>query len=143
MVQDVIKQVEQIRSEKYGELKEELSQSAPNAVISFYSHTVGSLTDYQGHDVVIDCFLKNTPPQKSDNVALIIGFCYITSNPKLNADVVWGHPSGHCEAETFSDWLCCSDWPEVSEKNVEILYKDIPRLCKVFKEAIIRGYPSE
>ena len=34
-----------------------------------YSHSVGSLTEYQGHQIVIDCLLKDAPDNRPDSWA--------------------------------------------------------------------------
>src|SRR5262245_9498714 len=77
---------------------DELSMKYPNVKARAYSSPVGSATQYQGHGIAIDCLLTNAPIDQSDNVSLSVSLCHLTTQPKINADVCWGHPSGTVEA---------------------------------------------
>ncbi|MGH7852712.1 MAG: hypothetical protein ACREP3_04685, partial [Candidatus Binatia bacterium] len=70
-----------------------MSALFPEVKANVHSDSVGSLTEYQGHQIVIDCLLKDTPDDQPDNVALSVNFRHLTTNPKIDADVCWGHPS--------------------------------------------------
>lgn len=102
-----------------------------------YSQDVGSLTEYQGHQILIDCLLTDAPDDQPDNVALSVSLRHITTNPKIDADVCWGNPSGHIEAEFSPGPL------EVSDKVLNELYAVMPRLYDSLTEAIKRGKPSD
>ena len=60
----------------------------------------------------------------------------LTSNPKINGAVCWGHPSGHIEAEFSSEALA------VSDEVLADLYSQLPRLFESLGEAIAKGKPS-
>ncbi len=123
-------------------LAKRLTNEFPNVQARAYSTSVGSLTEYQGHLICVDCLLTDASHDETDNVALCVDLAYLTTHPKINADVVWGHPSGHSEADFFSDWQSSSDWLEVSDETLESLYADLPRLCETLIEAVRRRKPS-
>lgn len=153
MGQEFIKQVSKVVRKNFRGLKKELFQSAPNSCIRFHEAVLGPIpsTGFQGHSIVISCILFDATlesGEKSDNIALWVNFDLIyTSNPKMKTEIVWGPPFLEAtpewyespdiiEAKTFPNWV------DVSDKNLEVLYQDIPRLCRVFKEVIVRGYQN-
>jgi hypothetical protein len=73
---------------------------------------------------------------EADNVALSISLSKLTSTPKLNADVCWGHPSGYLEAEFTSSDL------DFNDETLEKLYADLPRLSESLIEAVRRRKPK-
>ena len=107
-----------------------------NVSANVYSQSVGALTEYQGHQIVIDCLLTNAPDDQPDNVSLSVDLQKLTSMPKINADVCWGHPSGYIEAEFSNADL------NVSDKVLADLYSQLPHLYDVLVEAIRRKKPS-
>jgi hypothetical protein len=114
-----------------------LSVEYPNVKANVYSHSVGSLIAFQGHGIGIDCLLVGTPDNRPDNVALSVDLQHLTTGPTIGADVCWGHPSGHVEAE-FS-----FDPQEVSERVLTDLNADLPRLYDALLSATKRGKPSD
>ena len=127
----------------FRDLAERLSNEFPNTKAQVYLHSVGSLTEFQGHSIGVDCLLTDASFDETDNVALSVDLAYLTTRPKINADVVWGHPSGHSEAEFFSDWQSSSDWLEVSDEVLGNLLADLPRLSESLVEAVRRRKPSD
>ena len=121
----------------FNELAERLRAEFPNVWTKVYSQSVGSLTEYQGHQIVIDCLLKDAPDDRPDNVALGVDLRHLTTVPKIDADVCWGHPSGHVEAEFSFDPI------EVSDQVLTDLYSDLPRLYEALIAAVRRGKPSD
>ena len=66
-------------------------QRYPRLRIQTWSGPVGSSTEYQGHDVGIDCLNPGASDDQPDNVALSIGVKHLTTLPLLcTADVCWG-----------------------------------------------------
>lgn len=120
-----------------------LSTKYPNVKARAYSSPTGSTTHYQGHDIVIDCLLTDAPDDQSDNVALSVGLCHLTTEPKINVDVCWGHPAGTIEAAFYENWISSNDWPMATKETIEKLYQDIPRLIDALEQAIKRGHPPK
>jgi hypothetical protein len=69
--------------------------------------SVGSLTPYPGRIIGIDCLLAHAPEDHPDNVALGVDVQHLTTVPLIDADVCWGHPSGHAEAQFSYDLRKC------------------------------------
>jgi hypothetical protein len=122
---------------KFRDWANRASAECPNVKANSYSHSVGSRTVYQGHGIGIDCLLLDTPEDRPDNVALCVDVQQLTTVPMIDADVCWGHPSGHVEAE-FS-----FDPQEVSGEVLTDLYADLPRLYDALLAALKRGKPSD
>ena len=118
-------------------LAEQLSTRFPNVVARAFSGSVGSLTEYQGYHVGVECLLTDAPDNRPDNVALSVDLWHLTTTPKVDAGVCWGHPSGHSEAEFRPGPL------EVSSEILNELYVELPRLYESLVEAVNRGKPSD
>jgi hypothetical protein len=125
------------------ELAEALRRQVPGRQLRVYEGPVGSATEYQGYDVGIECLLPNVSPDQPDNVALQIGVCHLTSKPRVMADVVWGHPSGHVEAAFREDWSGNHEWPEATPDVLQAIEDDLPRLTAAFVAAVKRGQPTD
>ena len=132
----VVENLERELLTPFKEFAENLSACFPQVKANVYSQSVGSRTEYQGHQIVIDCSLTDAPGDQPGNVALSVSLRHLTTNPQIDADVCWGHPSGHIEAEFSPEPL------EVSDKVLNDLYTDLPRLYESLSEAIKRGRPS-
>ena len=120
----------------FRELAKSICSQFSNVSAEVHSHSVGALTENQGHLIGIDCLLLDAPDDQPDNVALSVDLQHLTTIPKVDADVCWGHPSGYIEAEFSSESL------EVSDEVLRDLYSQLPRLCKSLIEAIGRRKPS-
>jgi hypothetical protein len=120
-----------------GEFAQRLTSQFPDVKANVYSGSVGSLTQYQGYHIGVDCLLNKAPDNQPDNVALCIDVAHAYTDPKIDANVCWGHPSGHVEAEFTNEPLA------VSTLVLKDLYADIPRLQHSLIEALERGKPSD
>ena len=101
---------------------------------------VGSLTEHQGYDFGVECAFPHSPANASDNVALSVDLCNLTSTPRVMAEVMWGHPSGDSEG-AFKDWQSNADWPEATRKTLAELGEALPKLMQAFQSAVERGAP--
>ena len=123
-------------------LAKRLSNQFPNLRAQVYSYSVGSLTEYQGHSIGVDCLLTDAPLDETDNVALCVDLAYLTTRPRISAGVGWGHPSGHSEA-SFGVCGSSTEWDEFSDEVLENLYAELPRLSESLVEAVRRRKPSD
>ena len=90
-----------------------------------------------GFGVSVDCLLKDIPDDQADNVALRIVIAHLTRAPELTgADVCWGHPSGHVDAEIFEDHVA------LTEDVLARVIANLPELGASLLRAIDRGTPS-
>ena len=125
---------------KFEEFANRLTRELPNIGVRAYSCSVGPGSGYNGHSLFVDCIIIDAH-KEPDSVALGVQIAYLTTRPRINADVVWGHPSEYVEATFFEDWQSPEDWPEVSDELLEKRYADIPRLMSALSEAIRRRHP--
>jgi hypothetical protein len=119
-------------------MAEEISQKFPNVKVDVWSHSVGSKTEYQGHNIGIDCRLSNVNPDQVDNVALIIDVRHLTTAPEIAyAEVCWGHPSGYLEAELLEAPA------DFDDSLLGILEDGLQELHSALCAALERGHPLE
>ena len=139
----IVEELEEKLLRKFEALADRLTNEFSNVQVRAYSAPVGSLTEYQGHDFYVDCLFTDASVEETDNVALTVSLAHLTTRPRINAAVVWGHPNAHTEATFFADWHTSNDWPDVSEEILERLCADIPRLSSALVEAVRRRRPSD
>jgi hypothetical protein len=121
----------------FRKIAREISELFPRVKTTVWSSPVGSRTDYQGHDLGIDCLLTDAQPDQTDNLALVIGVAHVSSVPSMEASVCWGAPSGRVEAELFPDIT------EVTPETVQELEERLPFLYEALKRAVERGHPPD
>jgi len=133
---------------EFEKVKDRINQTIPNVIANVESHEVGSLTEYQGYSFCISCLFKAdilyTADEVADNVALVVTLCYLTTTPEIFAYVCWGHPSGYSEADfpKYAEGYSQKSLP-VSDKVLEELYKDLPRLYGALFKALKRRKPGD
>lgn len=116
--------------------EEELRREYPHVTTDICDYSVGSLTDWDGHSIGLDCLFKEAASDEPDNVALLVSLKHKQKAPSLaSADVVWGHP-GYVEASLLPECV------EFSPDRLAELIKRLPELFVALKQAIQRGRPS-
>jgi hypothetical protein len=137
-VTNVVQELEKRFLPDLQKVAEEIAEQFPRVKATVWSSPVGSLTDYQGHDLGIDCLLTDTRPEQTDNVALIIGIGHLTTTPLIDqAGICWGAPSAHVEAELFLDPI------EVTAETLQELEARLPLLYDALQTAVRRGHPPD
>jgi hypothetical protein len=117
------------------EWRERLAHRFPNVALTVYDSEVGSLTTWQGHDWGIDCVLES-PGSETDQIALSLELNHLDSTPMIvGADVCWGHPSGHLEAQLVDEPIPFSD------DALERLVAALPTLVSALVTALERAQP--
>ena len=119
---------------------EVLRREFPDVQINVYDGPAGSATEFQGHSFFIDCLL-NEPLEEADNVALSLEVRNFRTEPRLHADVCWGHPSGCFEADWPEEWATYNEWPLATDENIHELRKALPTLYDGLKRALSRRRP--
>jgi hypothetical protein len=109
-------------------------RAIPGLGVSVCSTPVGSRSDFQGHEVRVDVTLAD-----GESLALSVTAAYLTTLPRLHADVSWSH--GNVVARTW-DVESSAQWPVATAEHVEHLERDLPRLVAATREAISRGRPG-
>jgi hypothetical protein len=116
--------------------EQELRTEFPNWSINIYDWPIGAATDWDGHNIGIDCLFKEAALDEPDNLALSVSLKHVHQAPSLvDADVVWGHPSGYAEARLLP--ACVEFTPE----NLAEVIERLPELLTALKQAIRRGRP--
>jgi hypothetical protein len=136
----LVTRIEELFLPELQRLASEMQQLHPALQFNVWHDSAGSLTDYQGYALGVECAFPRVAPNVSD-VAFSVDLCHLTSTPKLMADVAWGHPSGHSEAAFREGWRSSNEWPEATEEVVEELRKQFPNLVRAFQSAVERGAP--
>lgn len=109
-------------------------RSIPGIDVRVVSTPVGSRSDFQGHDVRALVTLGN-----GESIVLSVTAAYLTTVPRLSADVAWGH--GNVVTSTW-DVDRSEDWPSATPEHVAHLERDLPRLVAAMREAIALGRPG-
>ena len=136
-----VEQIKELFLPEVQHLASEMRQQCPKLRFNVWHDSVGSRTAYQGYSLGVECVFQRVAADVSDNVALCIDLCNLTTTPRLMADVAWGHPSGYCEAAFRDNCQTSSDWPEVTQGVVEELRTKFPMLVRAFQSAVERGSP--
>ena len=117
--------------------EQELRREHSDVTINIYDGSVGKLTNWQGHDIGIECIFKHAAPEWPDHVALSVSLKHVHKTPSIDsADIVWGYPSGYVEANVVPVSV------EFSPDRLVELIERLPELFTALKEAIRRGQPS-
>src|SRR5690349_15049583 len=114
----------------FHELAQSLVEQHPSLNVNVYSRDAGAPDINPVHIIVIDCLLTDMPYDQPDNIGLVVEISHLDAQPQINADVCWGHPSGYVEAEFSAAPV------DVSDRVLNELYADMPRLCASFCEAV-------
>jgi hypothetical protein len=115
----------------------ELRREYPKVRIGVVSSPVGSKTDHQGHVVGVECLFEARPAEQPDLLVLEIGVRHLATHPEIHAaDVVWGHPSGQCEASILKQPTPLSD------ERLGELVRNLPTLYQALRVALERGTPG-
>ena len=104
----------------------------PEYKFSACSWSIGGATEYQGHNIGVQCIFPDASDDEADNVAALIGAKHLTSQPKLcEAYVAWGegnHP------DVTIDLL---DTPILfSEQTLQQVANHVPQLLAIFRQAV-------
>jgi hypothetical protein len=122
-------------------LASEMRQRFPALKFNVWRSPVGVLTQHQGYDFGVECVFPTNTPNISENVALSVELCDLTSTARVMAEVGWGHPSGDIEASFRDDWQSSAQWPEATPTVLSELEQSFPKLILAFQSAVQRGAP--
>jgi hypothetical protein len=140
-VADPLTDVSDAFDRPFRELAAELASRHPEARFSVRNDPVGTGTAYQGHMLYVECFWPGRGPDDPDNVVLEVQLCHLTTAPRINADVCWGH--GRLEAEFALEWASSDEWPEATPAVLQSLSTRMPELMEAFRLVVARGMPVE
>ena len=143
----IVKKLEEKLLPEFQEIVERINKTIPNVFANVQSYGVGSESEYQGYNFYISCLFKADilyeADEVADNLALVVSVFNLTTTPKINANVCWGHPSGYSEAD-FPEYAgdSLNNSLIVSDEVLENLYRNLPRLYKALFRALRRRKPG-
>jgi hypothetical protein len=127
-----VSELEKFLLPKLRESEREFSIEYPEFRFSVWSSSVGSSTNYQGHNLGIECCFPDARDFEADCVALVFGVRHITTTPELcEASVDWGqgdHPN-------IQIGLLNEALPFTSE-NLHTVTSRLPELLVTFRNAL-------
>lgn len=135
----LVKQIEEMFLPGLNRLASEMRERYPELSFNVWSTAVGTLTEYQGHDVGIECCFQRSSRDVADNVALTINLCHLTSTPRMMLDVICSEPSCHLDAAYPNNWLSNDDWPVATPEILNDLEKRFPDFIGTFYLAVEHG----
>jgi len=96
------------------------------------SSSVGGKTEYQGHNVWLECTFPDAADHEADSVALLVGVKHITTQPKLcDASVEWGN--GHHPKVSLE---LLEEPTLFTEQALQQTAARLPELLQVFRRAL-------
>lgn len=137
----LVEQIDQLFLPGLERLASQMRGQLPALEFNAWQSPTGTLTEYQGYDLGLECVFPQAADNAPNAVALTIDLCHLTSTPRLMASVGWSGPSGQSEAE-FRDWSENADWPEATSETIEEPRRTFPALVQAFGSAVERGVPS-
>lgn len=128
---------------EFDEIAEKIRRAFERVNVNVSGTTVGSLTQYEGYSYFIDCIIEDASSDEPDNIALCVNLGHLTTRPRIDGVVCWGHPSGYAEA-SFRNYS--GSFPDknsilVSDKILAELYQDLPRLYEALFDSLERRKP--
>ena len=92
MTSDAVRDLEKLFLPRLEKFKKECSDALPKLKFIVWSSSIGGQTDYQGHNLGIECLFPEATDEQADTVAIIVGIKHLTTTPLLcDASVEWGH----------------------------------------------------
>ena len=119
-----------------------MKQSHSDLKFNVWHSPEGALTENPGYSIGLECIFPGDRETAPNNVALCIELANLATVPKLMADVVWGHPSGHEEFSSPENWNSVDDWQVATPEAVDELVNALPQLIRSFGAAVLRGKPQ-
>ena len=108
-----------------------LREQHPSCSVRVHAHAVGEQTDFKGRTVNLEVTLAD-----GEAIALAVTAAYLTTLPRLDADVSWSH--GNVEAATWESGSS-TEWTIATGESVQHLERDLPRLLDALRFAIVGG----
>ena len=76
-----------------------LAQAAPQVLASVFAFSTGTQGAFLEYRFGISCLLDAMPDDQPDELALLVSVSGLNGEASIAAEVRWGQPSGHCEAQ--------------------------------------------
>jgi hypothetical protein len=134
-VSDVVAELERRLLPYLTEAARQIELDFPAARARASSTPVGSLTEYQGHTVWLECWFPDGGVP--DGLGLAVTVRHLTTAPELDqAYVAWDHPSGACEIDLIQSPI------PYSTESLAALEGRLGELVAAVRRAVSRGKPD-
>ena len=138
----VVVELEELLLPQFREAASRLASEFPQYKLHVWSSSVGGATEYQGHNLGVECLFPDAADHEADCVAAYATVKHLTTEPLLcEACVAWGQgerPNVECE-------LLQNSLPATQEALLSI-GSMVPHLINVFRQALqawsSRGTPA-
>jgi hypothetical protein len=132
---DPVKELEETFLPRLQAARDSFASEYPSLTFNVWSSPTGSLTEYKGHDVGIECMFPDAPDDRANCVAIIVGVKHLTTLPLLcDASVGWG--AGASPDITLN--LLPSP-VAYSQQSLSLLSLQFEQLLEVFGRAVAAG----
>ena len=98
-------------------------------MFAFSTGTQGAFLEYR---FGISCLLDAMPDDQPDELALLVSVSGLNGEASIAAEVRWGQPSGHCEAQVV-----------LATASMPALHAALPALLATLRNALERGRPND
>ena len=108
------------------------SLASPQVLASVFAFSTGSQGAFLEYRFGISCLLDAVPDHQPDELALLVTVAGLNGEASVAAEVRWGQPSGHCEAQAA-----------LTEASMPALHAALPALLATLRQALERGRPAD
>lgn len=109
-----------------------LAQAAPQVLASVFAFSTGNQGAFLEYRFGISCLLDAVPDDQPDELALLVSVSELDGDASVAAEVRWGQPSGHCEAQAV-----------LATASMPALHAALPALLAALQSALERGRPAD
>ena len=109
-----------------------LAQAAPQVLTSVFAFSTGTQGAFLEYRFGISCLLDAVPHDQPDELALLVSVSGLDGAASVAAEVRWGQPSGHCEAQAV-----------LATASMPALHAALPGLLAALRKALERGWPAD
>lgn len=109
-----------------------LAQAAPQVLASVFAFSTGTQGAFLEYRFGISCLLDAVPDDQPDELALLLSVSGLDGEASVAAEVRWGQPSGHCEAQAV-----------LATASMQALHAALPALLAALRNALERGGPAD
>jgi hypothetical protein len=135
-VSPVVAELENRLLPRLAEAARQIEQDFAAVRARSWSAPVGSLAEYQGQTVGLECYFSDAPPDAPDSLGLDITVRHLTTAPELaEAYVAWNSPSGACEIDLIEHPV------PYSAEALAGLEARFGELIAAVRRAVARGKP--
>lgn len=109
-----------------------LAQASPQVLASLFAFSTGTQGAFLAYRFGISCLLDAVPDDQPDELALLVSVSGLDGEASVAAEVRWGQPSGHSEAQAV-----------LATASMPALHAALPALLAALCNALQRGRPGD